>query len=143
VHTRKLRTQYVCNQHFSEIGFTLADKTHLNNVAVPNLYTVRAHPHSAPHSVETSSSSSSEENLQVLIPARTYSRIFLTLVTEEPVPVQSHTSLPSVISPDLTQPAETSTFPNEDISLPLASANESACGEELGSINLQSSSPKA
>jgi hypothetical protein len=40
-----------------------------------------------------------------LFPARTCSRMSLVLVTEEPVPVQSHTSLPSVISHDLSQPA--------------------------------------
>jgi hypothetical protein len=56
-------------------------------------------------------------------------------MTEEPIPVQSHTSIPSVISPDLSQQAETSTFP-------LGSANECACGGELGSINLQSFSPE-
>jgi hypothetical protein len=54
------------------------------------------------------------------------------LVTEEPVSVQSHTSLPSVISPDLSQPAENSTFSSEVTSFPLGSANESACGGECG-----------
>jgi hypothetical protein len=39
-------------------------------------------------------------------------------------------------------PAETSTFSKEDTSFPLVSANESASGEELGSVNLQISSPK-
>jgi len=39
-------------------------------------------------------------------------------------------------------PAETSTFSKEDTSFPLVFANESASGEELRSVNLQSSSPK-
>jgi hypothetical protein len=142
-HARKLRTQYVCSKHFSETDFKLGDKTRLNNVAVPSLCTVVAHSHSAPHSEEPSSSfSSCEENLTVRIPARTFSRMPQTLVTKEPVAAQLPTSLPSGISPDLSLPAETSTFSDEDTSFLLGCANESACGGELGSINLQSSSPK-
>jgi hypothetical protein len=39
-------------------------------------------------------------------------------------------------------PAETSTVSKEDASFRLVSANESASGQELGNVNLQSSSPK-
>ena len=39
-------------------------------------------------------------------------------------------------------PAETSTFSKEDTSFPLVTANETASDEELGSVNLQSPSPK-
>jgi hypothetical protein len=39
-------------------------------------------------------------------------------------------------------PAETNTVSKGDTYFPLISANESASGEELGSVNLQSSSPK-
>jgi hypothetical protein len=75
-HTRRLRQQYVCSQHFSETDFTSAGKTHLNNVALPNPCTVIAHPHSAAFSgVFSSSSSSSEENRKIIIPTRTYSRM--------------------------------------------------------------------
>jgi hypothetical protein len=77
--------------------FTLADETHVNNVAVPDLCTVITHHHSAPPSEEPSSSSSfSEENLQVLIPTGTYSRIPLTLVIKEPVQVHSHEPPPHI-----------------------------------------------
>ena len=68
--------------------------THLNIVAVPNFCTVITHTHSAPHSEEPIfSSKSSEEDLHVLIPTKTYSRMSMTSVTVEPIPNKSHTSL--------------------------------------------------
>jgi hypothetical protein len=38
-HTRKLQTQYVCSQHFSETDFTSADKTH--NINAPSHNTAK------------------------------------------------------------------------------------------------------
>ena len=63
-------------------------------------------------------------------------------MTEKPIQIHSETTLPSFIPPDMSVPAETSTVSKGDTSFPLVSANESASGEELGSANLQSSSPK-
>jgi len=60
---------------------------------------------------------------------------------QEAIPIQSHTSLPSIIFPDQPLPAETSSFSKED-TFPLCSANESESGGKLGNINLQSSTPK-
>ena len=118
-HTRKLQKQYVCSQHFSEIVFTSAGKTHPNNVTIPYLCTVIAHPCSALLSKGLALSFSfSEEDLHVLVPTETYSRMSITLVTEEPVPIQSHSSVPLVISLDLSLPAEASTFLNEDLLTP-------------------------
>jgi len=57
-------------------------------------------------------------------------------VTEETNQIHSDTSLPSFISPDMFVPAETNAFSKEDTYFPLVSANESASGEELGSVNL-------
>jgi len=64
-----------------------------------------------------------------------------SLQTQEPNPIQSHTSLHSIIFPDQALPAETSSFSKEDSFL-LCSANESDVGGKLGNINLQSSSPR-
>jgi len=63
-------------------------------------------------------------------------------MTEEPTHIYSDISLPSFTSPDMYVAAETSTFSKEDSPFLLVSANESASGEELGSVNLQSSSLK-
>jgi hypothetical protein len=53
-----------------------ADTICMQHLSVPNLCTVIAHLHSAPHSEELSFISPSlEENLHVLIPTRTYSRM--------------------------------------------------------------------
>jgi hypothetical protein len=103
VHTRKLGTQCVCSQHFSETDFILADETHLINVAVLNLCTVIVHPFSAQHS--------GEHLLQFIVIRRKPSRPDPRKNILQNVPnlgdwwtcsVQSHTSLPSVISPDMT-----------------------------------------
>jgi hypothetical protein len=60
----------------------------------------------------------------------------ITSQTEEPIPIQSDTSLPSVLSPYQLLTAETNTFSKED-TFRLACTNESAFGGELGGINLQ------
>jgi hypothetical protein len=87
-------------------------------------------------------SSSCEEDLHVLVRTETYSTKFITSLTIEPIAIQSETSLPAVVSPDQSSPAETITFSKEDISVSLGYANESSSGGECGSINLQISSPK-
>jgi len=66
----------------------------------------------------------------------TYSKMPITSLTDEPIPIQSDTSLPSVLSPDQSLTAETNTFSKED-TFHLACINESAFGGELGSMNLQ------
>jgi len=77
-----------------------------------------------------------EEYLHVLVPTKTYSKKSQTSVTKETNQIHSDTSLPSFISPDMFVPAETSAFAKEDTSFNLVSANESASGEELGSVKL-------
>ena len=142
-HARTLLRHYVCSLHFSETDFTVGDKTRLKRWAVPNRFTVASHSNLAQHhGGPSSNSSSSEEYLRVLVPTKTYSNKSTTSVTEEPIQNHSDTTLPSFISPDMSVPAETSTVSKGDTSFPLVSANESASGEELGSVNLQSSSPK-
>jgi len=141
-HARTLLRQYICSLHFSETDFTVGDKTRLERLAVPNPFTVASHSTSAQHHGRLSSNSSSfEEYLHVLVPTKTYSKKSKTSVTKEPIQIHSNT-LSSFISPDMSVPAETSTFSKEGTSFPLVSANESASGEELKSVNLQSSSPK-
>ena len=135
--------QYVCSRHFSETDFMLADETHLDRLAVQNLCTVVSHPQSAEHCEEPFlNSSSCEEDLNVLVPTKTYSTKFVTSLTKEPIAIQSETSLHSVVSPDLSLPAETITFSKEDISVSLGYANEISSGGKCGSINFQISSPK-
>jgi len=121
----------------------LADETHLDRLAVQNLCTVVSHPQSAEHCEEPFlNSSSCEEDLNVLVPTKTYSTKFVTSLTKEPIAIQSETSLHSVVSPDLSLPAETITFSKEDISVSLGYANEISSGGKCGSINFQISSPK-
>jgi len=142
-HARTLLRQYICSLHFSETVFAVCDKTQLERLAIPNPFTVALHSNSAQHHGGTSLNSSSfEEYLHVLVPTKTYSKKSKTSVTEEPIQIHSNTSLPSFISPDMSVPAETNYFSKEDTSFPFVSANESASGEELGRVNLQSSSPK-
>ena len=142
-HARTLLRHYVCSLHFSETDFTVGDKTRLKRWAVPNRFTVASHSNLAQHhGGPSSNSSSSEEYLRVLVLTKTYSNKSTTSVTEEPIHIHSDTTLPPFISPDMSVSAETSTVSKGDTSFPLVSANESASGEELGSVNLQSSSPK-
>ena len=141
-HARTLSRQYVCSLHFSDTYFTVSYKTRLERLAVPNPFTVASHSNSAQHHGGPSSNSSSfEEYLHMLVPTETYSNKSKTSVTEEPIQIDSDTSLLSFISSDMSVPAETSTFSKEDTSFPFVSANESASGEEFGSVNLRSSSP--
>jgi hypothetical protein len=74
-------------------------------------------------------SSSSEGKLHFLIPTKTYSKKSITSLTNEHIPIQSDTSLSSVISDNQSLPAETNTFSKEDTSFPLGSANESSLVE--------------
>ena len=141
-HARTLSMQYVCSLHFSETDSTKGDKTRLERLAVPNPFAVASCSNSAQHYGGPLNSTSCEEYLHVLVPTKTYSKKSKTSRTEEPVQIHSDTSLPSFISPDMSVPAETCTFSQEDTSFSLVSASESASGEELGSVNLQSSSPK-
>jgi hypothetical protein len=143
LHAGNLHRQYVCSWHFSATDFTLAYETCLDRFGVPNLCTAISHPHSAKHHKELSLNfSSSEEDFHVLVPTKTYSTKSITSLTDESIPIQSHTSLPSVLSPYQLLPEETITFSKKDISFPLGCANESASSGELRIMNLQSSSPK-
>jgi len=98
---------------------------------------VASHYNSAQHNGGPSSNSSSfEEYLHVLVPSKRYSKKSQTSMNEESNQIPSDTSLPSFISPDIFVPAETCTFSEEDTNFPLDSANESAFGKELGSVNI-------
>ena len=143
LHARKMHRQYVCSWYFSATDFTLAYETCLDRFGVPNLCTAISHPHSAKHHEELSLNlSPSEEDFRVLVPTETYSTKSITSLTNATIPIQSHTSLPSVVSPYQLLPEETVTFSKKDNSFPLGCANESASSGELGIMNLQSSSPK-
>jgi hypothetical protein len=136
----RLFRQYVCSLHFSESDFTVGDRR-LKRLAVPNPFTVASHSNSTQHHGKPSlNSSSCEEDLHVLVPTRTYFKKSITSLTKEPTQIHSDTSLASLISPDMSLLAETSTSSKEDTSFPLGSADEIASGGELRSITLQSSS---
>jgi len=101
-HARTLSGQYVCSLHFSETDFTVGYKARLERLAVPNPFTVASHSNSAQHHGGPSSNSSSfEEYLHVLVPIKTYSKKSKSSVTEEPIQIDSDSSLPSFISPDM------------------------------------------
>jgi hypothetical protein len=139
----RLFRQYVCSLPFSESDFTVGDGRRLNRLAVPNPFTVASHSNSTQqHGGPSLNSSSYEEDLHVLVPTRTYSKKSITSLTKEPIYIHSDISLPLLIYPDMSLPAETSTSLKEDTSFPLGSADEIASGGELQSVNLQSSLPK-
>jgi hypothetical protein len=83
---------------------------------------------------------SSEEDLHILIPTKTYSRMPITSLTEEPIPIQPDTSLSSVLFPDQSLIAETNIFSKEG-TFHLACTNECAFDEELRTINLHTLLP--
>jgi len=80
---------------------TLADETCPDRLAVPYLCTVVSHSHREEPSLN---SSSSEEDFYVLVPTKTYSTKSMISLTKGPIPIQTDTSLPSVISPDQQKP---------------------------------------
>lgn len=120
-HARKLPRQYVCSHHFSGSDFTLGDETCLDRLAFLHLCTAASHPSSAQHHGGPSSNSSScEEDLHVLVPTNTYypTKSIISL-TKEPLQIWLDTSIPSVVSPEWSLPAETSMTPLFPLTLQL------------------------
>jgi hypothetical protein len=106
----------LCSWNFSVAGFTLICETCLDRFGVPNLFTAVSHPRSAKHHEEHSLNSlSSEEDFHVLVPKKTYSTESITSLTDEPIPIQSDTSLPSAVSPYQLLPKETVTLKKKKI----------------------------
>jgi len=117
-HAKKLCRQYVCNQHFSESDFTVADETCLGRLAVLDHCTAFTQPHSVQQCEEPTFTSSCEEDLHVLIPTKTYSMKSVISLTKKYIPIHTDTSLSSVVSLDKSLLAEYNTFTEEDTSFP-------------------------
>ncbi|XP_021923786.1 uncharacterized protein LOC110831743 isoform X2 [Zootermopsis nevadensis] len=82
---RTLHKRFICSRHFSENDFTTAERKQLNRIAVPSSISFISVPHSAPEPIEPSECTpfmsslptvlNYENNLHVLTPVRTYSKM--------------------------------------------------------------------
>jgi hypothetical protein len=121
---KHLSWKVVCSEHFSD-DVTSSECICLERIVVPTVGATFSHSQSAPKPREltfpssTMSSSSPlvacSDYLPVQKPIKTYSKLFVTT---------------------------SKTFPSTEPSIPLGCVYENACGGELGSVSLQSSSPK-
>jgi len=112
----------VCSQHFSESDFTSPEGMCLNRMVVPTFCATTSHSHSTTLTFCTPPVSSSS----------------LLLGCPDYLPVQKSIKTFSKLS--ITTSSKT--FSSTEPSIPLVHVNENACGGELGSVSLQSSSPK-
>ena len=120
------RWKVVCSQHFSESDFTSPECIHLNRMVVPTFCATTSHSHSTPQPTE----------LTFCIPPVSSSSPLLACPDYLPVqkPIKTYSKLSISTS--------SKTFSSTEPSIPLVHVNENACGGELGSVSLQSSSPK-
>ena len=111
----------VCSQHFSESDFTSPECIHLSRMVVPTFCVTTSHSHST--------------TLTFCIPPMSSSSPLLACPDYLPVqkPIKTYSKLSITTS---------KTFSSTEPSIPLGCINENACGGELGSVSLQSSSPK-
>jgi hypothetical protein len=151
---RMLGYKYLCSRHFSESDFTTAERVCLNRVAVPcgsdsvaqllpkppdpSLRTPSFDP---PFSVLTA-----EDDLHVLPPTRTYSKI-LVPSSVTPIPIPADSSSPS-FSPSFQMsavqalPAAANTFAMKETPFSLSSVNKHASDGKLRHTSCQSFSSK-
>jgi len=115
----------VCSQHFSESDFTFPECIRPNRMVVPTFCATTSHSHSTPQPTELSFST---------LPVNSSSPLFACpdyLPVQKPIKTYSKLSITT-----------SKTFSSTQPSIPLGRVNENVCGGELGSVILQSSSPK-
>ena len=115
----------VCSQHFSEADFTSPDCIRLNRLVVPTFCATSSNSHSTPQPSELTFSTPPVSSLSPLVACPDY------LPVQKPIKTYSKLSITA-----------SKTFSSTEPSIPHGCVNENACGGELGSISIQSSSPK-
>jgi len=115
----------VCSQHFSEADFTSPDCIRLNRMVVPTFCATSSNSHSTPQPSELTFSTPPVSSLSPLVACPDY------LPVQKPIKTYSKLSITA-----------SKTFSSTEPSIPHDCVNENACGGELGSISIQSSSPK-
>jgi len=116
----------VCSQHFSEADFTTPECICLNRMVVPTFCcATSSHSHSTPQPTELSFSTPPVSSSSPLVACPVY------LSVQKPIKTYSKLSIMA-----------SKIFSSTEPSIPHGCVKESACGGELGSVSLQSSSPK-
>ena len=115
----------IWSQHFSEADFTSPECIRLNRMVVPTVSAASSHSHSTPTPTELTLPTPPMSSSSPLVACPDY------LPVQKPIKTYSKLSITA-----------SKTFSNTEPSIPLGCVNENACGGELGSVNLQSSSPK-
>ena len=122
---KQLSWMVVCSQHFSEGDFTSPECICLNRKVVPTFCGTLSHSHSAPKPTE----------LTFLIPPMSSSSPLVAC--PDYLPAQKSIKTYSKLSITTSK-----IFSSTESSIPLGCVYENTCGGELGSVSLQSSSPK-
>ena len=115
----------VCSQHFSEADFTSTECLHLKRMVVPTFCATSSHSYSAPKPQELPVPTSPMSSSSPLVACTDYLPVYK--------PIKTYFKLSITVS---------KTFSSTEPAIPHGCVNESACGGELGSVSLQSSSPK-
>jgi len=115
----------VCSQHFSESDFTSPECIHLNRMLVPTLCATTSHSHSTPQPTKLGFSTPPVSSSSPLVACPDY------LPVQKPIKTYSKLSITT-----------SKTFSSTGPSISLGLVTENACGGELGSVSLQSSSSK-
>jgi hypothetical protein len=116
----------VCSEHFSEADFTSPECIRLNRMVVPTVCATSSHSHSTPQPRELHFSTPPVSSSSPLVACPDY------LPVQKPIKTYSNLSIRASKTFSSTEPP----------SIPHGCVNEIACGGELGSVSLQSSSPK-
>ena len=119
------RWKAVCSEHFAQYDFTSSECIRLNRTAVPSVCATTSHSHSTPEPTELTFSTPPASSSSPLVACPVY------LPVQKPIKTYSKLSI-----------LTSKTFSSTEPSIPLGRVNENACGGELGSVSLQSSSPK-
>jgi hypothetical protein len=147
--TRMLLQKYLCSKYFLETDFTTSGRIHLNRVAIPCVSDLTSHSAPQPYMPSVHipyldsllSPLTPEDNLHVLPPIRTYSKMLLTSLAAIPTLVLAE-SPTSLQIPAFQLSSLASTFVAEETSFTPSSLNVKASDRELRHISCQSSSSK-
>jgi len=121
---KHLSWKAVCSQHFSEADYTSPECICLNRMVVPTFCATSSHSYSAPKPTELTFPIPPLSSLSPLVAPPDY------LLVQKPIKTYSKLSITA-----------SKTFSSTEPSIPLCCVNKNACGGELRSISLQSSSP--
>ena len=115
----------VCIKHFSEADFTSPECVCLNRLVIPTFRATSSHSHTATKPTELPFTTPPMISLSPLVACPDY------LPVSKPIKPYFRLSITA-----------SKTFSSTEHSIPCGCVNENACGGELGSVSLHSSSPK-